>query len=171
MNGKYFVELKSEKKFPKTEHFTAGDDFFDDEKLDIEGGTLEIEVLTKRLGEGYSLDIAIKGTVKVTCDRCLGIVEIPVESQMQLRAKDDDSLEYDDEDLVLMNPSDTGVDIEWNIYEMALLALPIQRVHKDGECDEEMTETLESYSGETLDEDENATDPRWDGLKALLNKK
>ena len=171
MSKKYFVELRSLKEFPHLEQFTVGDEFFDDEKPDIEGGNLNVEVEVRRLGEGYSIDISIAGTVKVPCDRCLSLVEIAVESQMQLRAKDDDGLEYDDEDLVLMNPSDTGVDIEWNIYEMAELALPIQRVHDEGECDEQMTEVLDNYAGEQQRDDKDAVDPRWDGLKALLNKK
>jgi uncharacterized metal-binding protein YceD (DUF177 family) len=71
-----------------------------------------------------------------------------------------------------LSPSDTGVDIEWNIYEMAELALPIQRVHTDGECDEQMEDVLENYTArEQLTETEDAVDPRWEGLKALLDKK
>ncbi len=171
MSKKYFVELRSLKKFPHLERFTVGDEFFDDEKPDIEGGNLNVDVEVKRLGEGYSLDISVGGTVKVMCDRCLGILEIPVTAEMQLRAKDDDGLEYDDEDLVLLNPSDTGVDIEWNIYEMAELALPIKRVHNEGECDECMTEVLGNYTGEQQQTDTDAVDPRWEGLKALLDKK
>lgn len=171
MSKKYFVELRSLKKFPHLEQFTVGDEFFDDEKPDIEGGNLNVEVEVRKLGEGYSLDISLAGTVKVTCDRCLGVLEMPVEADMQLRAKDDDGLEYDDEDLVLMNPADTGVDIEWNIYEMAELALPIQRVHDEGECDEQMAEVLDSYTGEQQKDAEDTVDPRWEGLKALLDKK
>lgn len=172
MSKKYFVELRSLKKFPHNERFTVSDEFFDDEKPDIEGGDLNVDVEVRRLGDGYSIDIRLDGTVRVVCDRCLGMLDMPVEAEMQLRAKDDDGLDYDDEDLVLLSSSDTGVDIEWNIYEMAELALPIQRVHTDGECDEQMEDVLENYTArEQLTETEDAVDPRWEGLKALLDKK
>lgn len=172
MSKKYFVELRSLKKFPHNEQFTVSDEFFDEEKPDIEGGDLNVDVEVRRLGDGYSIDIRLDGTVRVVCDRCLGMLDMPVEAEMQLRAKDDDGLDYDDEDLVLLSLSDTGVDIEWNIYEMAELALPIQRVHEDGECDEQMEDVLESYTArEQLTETKDAVDPRWEGLKALLDKK
>ena len=172
MSKKYFVELRSLKNFPHNEQFAVSDEFFDDEKPDIDGGNLRVDVEVRKLGEGYSIDIHVEGTVKVACDRCLGELDMPVEADMQLRAKDDDGLDYDDEDMVLMSPSDTGVDIEWNIYEMAELALPVQRVHEEGECDEQMTKVLDVYaSGKQQVEAVKTMDPRWEGLKALLNTK
>ena len=94
MSKKYFVELRSLKKFPHNELFTVSDEFFDDEKPDIEGGDLNVDVEVRRLGDGYSIDIRLDGTVRVVCDRCLGMLDMPVEAEMQLRAKDDDGLDY-----------------------------------------------------------------------------
>lgn len=146
MNGKYFFELKSIEKFPHTECFKIGDEFFaDDDKQDIEGGSLDVCVTAKRLGDGFSLDIKTNGEVVVLCDRCLSPLTIKIDTADTIRVKDFDGLEYDDEDLVVLQGRETGVDLEWRIYEMTVLALPMQKVHKDGECDERMTAILSNY--------------------------
>ncbi len=168
MDKKYFIELRSLEEFPAKIHFTIGNDFFEeDDKPDIEGGLINADITVRRLGEGFALDIDINGTLKVICDRCLGIVELPVENSLELRVEDSDGVESDDEDLVYMTSEETGVDVGWTIYEMALLALPIQKVHKDGECDKSMMKILDRYSKNGDNDKDESTDPRWDALKAL----
>ncbi len=146
MSENYVFELKSIEQFPHTECFKIGDEFFaDDDKQGIEGGDLSASVTAKRLGDGFSLNISVKGSVVVLCDRCLSPLDIEVSTEETIRVKDFDGLEYDDDDLIIMQGRETGVDLEWRIYEMILLALPMQKIHKDGECDEKMTDILNSY--------------------------
>lgn len=171
MDCKYFIELRSREKFPFNVHYEIGDDFFEgDDKIDIEGGSLDVNVNVNNLGESYLMEIDLRGGLKVKCDRCLGIMEIDSENHLELRVRDDDGIESDDEDLILLAQSETGVDLEWTIFEMALLSLPLRRVHNDGECDEKMLEILNGY-GQSGKDSEESTDPRWDALKALKNKK
>lgn len=168
MDNSCFIELRSLEVFPHKVSLTVTDEFFSDsEKPDIEGGHLIVDVTVRNLGEGYSVDIEMNGTLMVICDRCLGILEIPVESECQLRVKDFDGTESDDEDLILIQQTETGIDISWTLYEMALLALPIKKVHKDGECDKAMMEILEGYGRESEKDEEEVSDPRWEALKAL----
>ncbi|MCQ2370062.1 MAG: DUF177 domain-containing protein [Paludibacteraceae bacterium] len=172
MSEKYFFELKSIEQFPHTESFKIGNEFFaTDDKQEIEGGDLSVSVTAKRLGEGFSLDISLKGKVTVLCDRCLNPLDIEIEATDSVRVKDFDGMEYDDDDLLVMQVAETGVDLEWRIYEMASLALPMQKVHKDGECDKKMTDILNGYADtgkESKDSDD--IDPRWDALKALKDR-
>lgn len=167
MAGKYFIELRSREDFPFNVHYTIGDDFFaGDDKIDIEGGNLEVDVNVNNLGESYLIEIDTEGTLKVPCDRCLGLVELESENHLELRVRDDDGSESDDEDLILLPQSETGVDLEWSIFEMALLSLPLKKVHAEGECDEKMMNLLNGYQTAESTE-EQTTDPRWDALKAL----
>lgn len=171
MDKKYFIELRSREDFPFCIHYKIGDDFFkDEEKIDIEGGDLSVDVNVSNLGESYLIEIDIDGIVKVPCDRCLGLIDIDAKNHLELRVRDNDGIESDDEDLILLPQSETGVDLEWTIFEMALLSLPLRRVHKDGECDENMLKILNGYQ-QVGDEKEETTDPRWDALKALKEKK
>jgi len=167
MSEKCFIELKTVEEFPYRSSFTIGDDFFlDEDKSDIEGGELRVDVDAKSLGDDFLVGIKIKGSLKVICDRCLGIVEIPVKSECELRVKDFDGSVSDDEDLIYLQPSETGIDISWTIYEMALLALPAHKVHKDGECDKNMMNILEGYEIKEQSDDKQS-DPRWEALKQL----
>jgi len=81
------------------------------------------------------------------------------------------------------------LDVRQNIYELITVSLPARLVHPKGECNEEMLELLQKYSGrsEELNDDENwddeeededweddeedddddPIDPRWSALKNL----
>ncbi len=77
---------------------------------------------------GLTADIAcdVSGTVTVECDRCLEELEIPVETSFE----ESYSLEGDE------------LDFSQEVYDYICLALPLRRVHKDGECNQETIKFL-----------------------------
>ena len=83
--------------------------------------------------------------------------------------------EYLDEILVV-SEQDGVLDLEWILYEDIILSLPLQRMHLEGECNEEM---MSAYARVSTDEvrdeaegpaptfDDEGIDERWAALKAL----
>lgn len=88
----------------------------------------DLKVEASVVGHGLSVDaqIALEGTLTVPCDRCLGALPIPVKVAFE-------------ESYV---PEDGVLDLSQDIYDFACTALPLQRVHELGECDEEVTKYL-----------------------------
>ena len=108
--------------------------------------------------------------------RCLDPVDIDVESERELIVKfGSEALEEKDEILVV-SEQDGVLDLEWVLYEDIILSLPLQRMHLEGECNEEM---MSAYARVSTDEvrdeaegpaptlDDEGIDERWAALKAL----
>lgn len=91
------------------------------ENTEILAADLEIEV--EVINEDYSIEVKgkIDGNVTVACDRCLGDLKIDIHTSFE-----DDEFE-----------GCQVLDIGQDIYDFVCIALPMQRVHQEGECDEE----------------------------------
>jgi uncharacterized metal-binding protein YceD (DUF177 family) len=116
------------------------------------------------------MKIGISGSVRVSCDRCLEMFSQPVTSENRLLVKFGKSLEDIDPDILSVPIDEHELDLQHQIYEFIMLALPIKRVHpadKKGNstCDPVMLKKLE----ELIIEEEKNNDPRWDELKKLIN--
>lgn len=129
-------------------------------------GVVDATVEIRKSSLLMEVKIKISGTVKAVCDRCLGEVSIPVEGEMNLYVKQSIREEGNDDDYIIVSPTDDFLDLSTYLYEAYMLHYPMRVVHPDGECDEEMREVLHQYIKE---EDEKPTDPRWDELKKLIN--
>lgn len=110
--------------------------------------------------------IGIEGTVKATCDRCLGEFDLPVKGEMDLYVKQAERDRGNDDDYIVLAPDDDYLDLSSYLYETYMLNYPMRVVHKEGECEADMKEVLDRY---IVEEDNNRTDPRWDELKKLIN--
>lgn len=142
----------------------------------VHGGEVDVDLRLRRTGDVFSLDLYYEGYVVVDCDRCLDPVDIDVESERELIVKfGNEALEEKDEILVV-SEQDGVLDLEWVLYEDIILSLPLQRMHLEGECNEEM---MSAYARVSTDEvrdeaegpaptlDDEGIDERWAALKAL----
>ena len=102
----------------------------------------------------------------VTCQRCLDELTLPIytEEHLVVRFGEDKTAETDE--LVIIPESEGVIDMAWYLYEFIGLNIPIQPVHEEGECNEQMEELLEKYSPNREKEE---IDPRWEDLKKLIN--
>ncbi|MFI3270379.1 MAG: DUF177 domain-containing protein [Rikenellaceae bacterium] len=125
------------------------------EGCELLGGSCEVFVVLQRNESMLTIDVDIEGAVEVECDRCLEpcSIEIDYVGLLVVKFSDDEALqsEYDGEILWLPTGA-TEVDLAQYIYESIILSLPYQRVHPDGECDEEMTRRFRVVTGEELAE-------------------
>ena len=166
---KYNVDLKGLKAATLNLEFDLDNTFFSDiEGEEFQKGAVKVVVTVRKNNDVFDFTFALKGSVVVTCDRCLDELEIDVETENSLRVKLGD--EYaDDGDIVVVPEQDGDVNIAWYLYEFIALALPMKRVHAPGKCNHEMTGKLKKYTAGENDDarDEQDIDPRWESLKNI----
>jgi len=158
--------------------FKVDDKFFEQfEDADIMRGHANIEVVLHKKPNMLVFDIEIKGKVVVQCDRCLDDLELPVAYQANLYAKFGAETEEIDEDMMIISTEETSIDLSGVFYDYINLSLPLKKIHivgtnSDKPCDPDMIAKLNQYLVNQSDDDQDDqqdTDPRWAGLKDLLN--
>ena len=114
---------------PGKSHFKwhAGAEFFE-----VFGNTeildADLEVAATVRNHGLTVDAAceIAGSVTVACDRCLEDLAIPVETSFE----------------ETYAPEGDELDLGQDVYDYVCISLPLQRVHPEGECNQETTKYL-----------------------------
>lgn len=169
--------------------FEIRDAFFEElEYTIIQKGDAVVKLRLEKKETMLIGEFSVGGSVFTSCDRCNDPIEVPINGAFRLIYKFGDE-QSDDETLIVL-PNDTyELDVRQNIYELMTVSLPSRLVHPKGECNEEMIELLQKYSGrseeeledeesewdeddeewddEDDDDDEDPIDPRWSALKNL----
>ncbi len=122
------------------------------EGSEIIGGDCRVEVLLKRGETMLELDVTIEGDAIVACDRCLEDCPVAIDYEGQLIVKFSAEVEEYDGEIMWLSPLESEVDLNQYIYESVVLSLPYQRVHAEGECNEEMIRKFAIISGEQFEE-------------------
>ena len=176
-------------------NFEIGNKFFESIEYSIvQKGKVNVKLSLDKKETMLVGDFTLHGTVESTCARCTEPVDSEVEGEFQLVYKFDDK-PSEDESLVIIYPEEYEIDVKDSILEFILVSLPSRTVHKEGECNEEITNILSEYqvfelndtSDEDFDEgfddddddeeignedddqdgDDGDIDPRWEALKKL----
>ena len=150
----------------KNEFFLhAGKEFFDSfENEEIFDADLQIRILVEKSGRYIGVDCDIEGYLTVECDRCLDMVEMPIDEQVRLSVKfgeqEDSEMSQDAErEVIFVKTDDAQLDMSQIVYDYACLALPMQRTHEEGDCN---PDTMKYYSNAESDEivsDDEAVNP------------
>ena len=145
---------------------------------EIKSGALHVSGSIRKTVGFFELLLHTVGTVRIPCDRCLDMMDQPIEAEFMATVKlgshgtqiRDNEADADD-DIICVDERDGMLDLAWPIYESIALAVPIQHVHQPGDCNVLMSEKLNQFSAaRSSDADaQDAVDPRWDALKGLLN--
>ena len=125
----------------KNEFFLhAGKEFFDSfENQEIFDADLQIRVLVEKSGRYIGVDCDIEGEVTVECDRCLEMLDMPIDTQVRLSVKFGDEqaaeLGQDGErEVIFVKEDEAQLDMSQIVYDYTCLALPMQRTHGPGRC-------------------------------------
>ena len=155
-----------------------GDFFREFGNMQIFDASLDAAVEVEKQSGWMKILCALKGTVTVECDRCLDELLVPVDFNSHLAIKfaktEEEEREESSDEMMILDPSDGEVDLKQYIYDYVCTNLPVQRVHKEGECNAEMMAKLAGMSGErgkvghTKEEKINS---QFSGLKELLREK
>jgi uncharacterized metal-binding protein YceD (DUF177 family) len=155
--------------------YELGDDFFEYVGgMETRQGRVGVTVEVLKSSSMYEMSFHTEGVIKVECDRCLGDMEMPVKADSNLYVTFGEAYsEISDEHIIVAETKGT-INIAWFMYEFIVLALPLKRVHKAGECDENMSSRLRDFCvEETGEEDDPETDgnrgidPRWEALRKI----
>ena len=145
--------------------FDINDDFFVDlDYSEVKQGrvTVDLEVLREELM--MTLNFHLKGEVLVPCDRCADEFYIPIQSEQVFYIKLGAEEVEESDDVAVVPAEEHAYDVRSLVYEYIILAIPIHRVHPEGECNPEVLALL-SHDEEPVEEEEVETDPRWAALK------
>lgn len=109
------------------------------EQEEISGGDIHAHIIVKAsAGDIFKVNINLEGYVTVPCDRCLEPLTINIKASDTVNIKDGDEEEGDSADLLYTIKGTPDYDLSWIVYEIIETALPMQRVHPNGECNSEM---------------------------------
>lgn len=171
MSGLYSIPVNGAKEGHHSFHFEINNKFFDlFEESEIKEGNLVAVVEAEKRPSHIELDIVITGSVRICCDRCLGMFDFLISSRNRLVIKFGALHEESDPEIITVPRDENDFDLKQYIYEFIHLALPIKRIHPDDSsgnstCDPLMLEKLKEH----IVEEESIEDPRWEELKKLIN--
>lgn len=146
-----------------------GDEFFAAAGGDVRQGDVRVEASIRKGHHFSDITLRATGTVAVTCDRCLELIDMPVSVEQAMTVSLGETRD-DDEGRITVTHAEPTVDLAWLAYEAVTLSLPVKRVHAPGKCNPAMIKLLSEHnaarSGDTADE-KTTTDPRWAALAQL----
>ncbi len=169
--GSYKIDLRTLKSDRSVYRYTLDNDYFEAlDEAEIKKGQLEAQLTIKQSAGAFLLNFEIEGVVTLTCDRCLGEMEQPISTSGDLCVKLGDETE-DDGDVIVVSERDGVIDVAWYMYEFIALDIPIQHMHADGECDEQMLEILSEHkaSEQPASDVQETKESPWDVLKNIIN--
>ena len=133
-----------------------------------------VGIVAKAVKSGHyiGVDLDITGTVTVACDRCLEDLILPVEAHPAFSVKfgteapeGEDEIREGSREILCLDASDADLDLSQVIYDYVCLALPMQRVHAEGECNPDTVKFLSEGVG---NEEAATTDSPFSALKGLF---
>ena len=143
MNGDFIIPLNGLATGSHEYEWKVGKEFFESfENLEILDAELVASVVVEKSGRYLGIDCEVEGDVAVECDRCLDELQMPIYAEIRLSVKygEEESSEEHREgerEVVFVPETDAEFDMSQIIYDYVCLALPMQRVHEDGECNPE----------------------------------
>ncbi|WP_073238275.1 YceD family protein [Pedobacter caeni] len=154
--------------------FDVDNSFFDAFEYSlVKKGTVKVNIELDKQETMLILQIHVKGTIVLDCDKCLSEFNAPIEVQERQIVKfAEDELESDDLEIIILNKKESELDVALPIYELITVSVPYIKIcEQDGDgqkCDQEMIDRLKSLSAGTPEvEENNDDDPRWAALKKL----
>ncbi|PIE84124.1 MAG: hypothetical protein CSA07_03385 [Bacteroidia bacterium] len=135
----------------------VGSSFFTDgEAWGVHGASFAVEVSGRSEGYTYELAVRLEGSVRLECDRCLQLMDLPLGFEGSLRVERraglTDSREGEE---WTVSDSQEGIDIAPYIRESIYLSIPMRHYHgmegtSEADCNPEMLERLggEATEGE-----------------------
>ena len=171
----YSLPLRSLAIGSHTFDFDLSKEFFEKmESADVRDGDVRASVTVAYDGDIYEIDMHCVGAVTIPCDRCLEDMQESIDATYHIAARYGEK--YDDEDDVMIElpRSESHLDIARMLYDTVMLDIPIQHAHKDGGCDDVMSDILDRHrvveggteqDGGADTSAEAPEDPRWAALK------
>ena len=106
-----------------------------------DGSWIDVRLQFSLFDERPAIDGTLSGTVRLSCQRCMQPVAVPIEERFQVILLQQESVdEPGGYEPVIADPA--RFDVRWLAEEQALLALPLVPLHAAGECDEAVPQNV-----------------------------
>ena len=156
-----FVGLKEGK---HTFEFAAGIEFFEEyQYVLVDDASLTATVELEKLSTMMVMIIKTQAQYTTQCDMCGDDIQSEASSENKLFIKFGEG-ESKDENILLLDQSEYEIDVAELLFEFFVTSVPLQHMHPEGKCNQEVLEKLESYK---VQETQEETNPMWDKLKEL----
>lgn len=168
--SEYNIAFKGLKEGNHVFNYHIGKSFFDSiEDSLVEEAEADVTITLEKRSTFMSLQLNLKGIVKLVCDRCLEFYDQPVTYHAKLFIKFSETGTDDTDEIIWLHPDAYQINVAQLIYEYICLSIPLKHVHpvgrnKTSSCNPEMIKRLEAYTYPA----EEKQDARWDQLKNLL---
>lgn len=157
-------------------NWSLGEKFFGAfDNQEILDADICVEAVVEKSGRYVGVDCCIRGSVTVPCDRCLDPVKLPIDESVLLSVKftqgqgEDAVPQTDGREILCLSEEDTELDLSQTVYDYICLAMPMVRVHEDGECNPEVVKYLCDDADRTeAEEQPSSMDSPFAALKTLL---
>jgi uncharacterized metal-binding protein YceD (DUF177 family) len=167
----YAIAFKGLKEGKHDFDFHIGPSFFElFENSLVDQADIVVKINLEKRSSYMSLELVLKGTVRLTCDRCLELYNQPVQHKAVLFVKFGEGNNEDEDEVIWLHPEDYQINVAQIIYEYSSLSIPLRHVHPSGKegqsgCNPEMLKKIKEYRVSPAQEQ----DIRWNQLKNLLN--
>jgi uncharacterized protein len=146
----------------------------------IQEGDLTVTATIDRSMTHLDAKFHFQGEIMVECDRCLEPYPYPLDFQTRIVYSFDEELEFDTDEVVLIEESTPTLFFAQDFYDFIVLQIPLRRVPPPEVhlCAPKVLELLglnpdgsPKESEPEAEEEEDTEDPRWQALKKLKDKK
>ena len=147
--------------------FTVDDKFFSSfEEAEIRQANVTIELDLEKTERMLVLNFTFKGSIRVTCSRCLDEFDMPVDNTEEFFVKFGDEYRDESDDVTVIPEGESHFDIAPLLYDYLHLMIPYRVIHPDDEdgnttCDKAVIDRLNQLKGS------GETDSLWDKLKDI----
>jgi len=175
-------------------NYEVGDAFFEAfEGSLVQQGKVFVDLALEKRDRVMTLIFDIGGQVHVECDRCLAPLQLPIHGHFKVYVKTGREGALEDEDVIIISPEETHLDIEQHMYEFIQLSVPMLQGCEElpvssRPCNWEVLRRLQGQvpeaeamfpeqtpnnpkQEETIHQDlPKPVDPRWEKLRKLEGK-
>lgn len=138
-------------------------------------GDLVAEISLDKSERMIQMDVEIKGTVNLTCDRSLEPFDEEIYSEQSMIYKYGEEEQELSDDVMVIHKDTQLINIASILYEFIMLEIPMKKLHpkfRDEFDEDDESEVIPIYYSEEEDSEEEQTeeetiDPRWEKLKNL----
>lgn len=110
--------------------FVIDSEFFKEfEESPIQNANVVVEMIFDKSPDMFVLDFHIKGKIQTDCDRCLSLINLPIESKNQLLIKLTQEETQNEADIVFVDSAISILDVSEYIYDFIVLSVPLKKVY------------------------------------------
>ena len=175
MHENYIIPLNGLDRGRERFRWHVGEEFFTDfGNSEIRDCDVWVEAEAVKKGSRIDVDCSICGSVVTVCDRCLGDLEVEIDTDLPLAVRFGEESqsalqEEDGREVVYVGPESESLEMDQIIYDYICLSVPLHKVHEDGGCDPEVLKFIKT-DGVPQEEKAAANNP-FSALKGLFDKK